>query len=98
MQRLHAAVEHLGEPGVCADLRHRETRVGERFRGAAGGQQYDSEMGESAREVDESRLVGHREQRLLDGRGHGSSYARLSGMRQDSTGRGAAGAVNVCGT
>ena len=43
MQRLHAAVEHLREPGVVADLGDRQPGAGERLRRAAGGQQPHAE-------------------------------------------------------
>ena len=55
VQRLHAAVEHLGEAGVVAHLRAPEAGVGEQLRRAAGRQDLDAERREPARELDQRR-------------------------------------------
>jgi len=62
MQRLDAAVEHLGKAGVRGDLGHRDAGVGEQLRGAAGREQPNAERGEIARELDDARLVRNRDQ------------------------------------
>ena len=72
MQRLDAAVEHFRKAGVVADLGDREPGVGQRLRGAAGGQERNAEARKPAREFDEARLVRDRKQSLRDGRGHAS--------------------------
>jgi hypothetical protein len=64
MERLDAAVEHLGKPGVARHVGHREPRFGQRLRRAAGRQQRVAARGERAREIDDAALVGDRQQRL----------------------------------
>ena len=71
MQRLHATVEHFGKAGVGGDLGDRQPGVGQRFRGAAGGQELDAERREAAREIDQAGLVGDRQQCLGDRRSQG---------------------------
>ena len=66
MQRLHAAIEHLGETGVVGDFGDVESRVDERTRGAAGRQQPHAGLTQTARKFDEAGLVGNGQQRLGD--------------------------------
>ena len=55
VQRLHAAVEHLGEAGDLGDVRHREPGLAQRRGGAAGGDDLDAELGQAARELHQRR-------------------------------------------
>jgi hypothetical protein len=64
---LDAAVEHLGETGVFADVDHREAGVAQRLGGAAGGQQFDARRGERAGEVDEAGFIRHGKQGTFNG-------------------------------
>jgi hypothetical protein len=66
VERLHSPVEHLGEPGDLRDVPHRDARLPEEPRGASGGEDLDTEAGEAPRELDDSRLVVHADQRPLD--------------------------------
>jgi hypothetical protein len=78
MQRFHAAVHHFREAGEVADIAHLQAGVADDFGGAAGGQQFDVARGERTREVEQTGLVGHGQQRASDrhrgagqrGRGH----------------------------
>ena len=63
MQRLHATVHDLGEAGEVLDRAHRDAGAGELARGAAGRDDLDAQLGEPLRELDDSALVGHRQQR-----------------------------------
>jgi len=58
VQRLDAAVEHFRKAGVLGNLGHREARVREQLRGAAGRQQLHAEPCQLARELDDAGLVG----------------------------------------
>ena len=62
VQRLHAAVEHLGKAGVLGHLGDRQAGVGQQLGGAAGGQQLDAERVQRAREFDDAGLVGDGDQ------------------------------------
>src|SRR5689334_19978001 len=62
VQRLHAAVHHLGKPGQVRHIRHREARFCQRARGAAGGDELEAARCESACEIDDAGLVGNAEQ------------------------------------
>ena len=62
MQRLHAAVHHLGKAGELGHVAHLQAGVGERLAGAAGRDQLDAVAGERAGELDQAGLVGHGEQ------------------------------------
>src|SRR5262249_26465225 len=59
VQRLHAAVEHLGEARVVGHLGDGQARVGEQLGRAAGGEQLHAERVQLAREFEDSGLVGH---------------------------------------
>ena len=63
---LHAAVHHLGEPGVVGDLPDRDAGGGDRLGSAAGGEELDPHLVEAAGEVDESGLVRDGEKGALD--------------------------------
>ncbi len=85
VQRLHAAVHHLGEAGEIGNVADLQAGVLERLRRAAGGDEISAEGGEFPRTLDEARLVGDGDQNSLYrhavgyvfrggfGRGHGDS-------------------------
>ena len=58
VQRLHAAVEHLGEARHLGHLGHRQALVGQQLGGAAGGQQLDAQRVQGLGEFDDAGLVG----------------------------------------
>ena len=58
MQRLHAAVHHLGKAGELGDVEHGEAGIGQRLAGAAGRDELDAVLGERAGEIDQAGLVG----------------------------------------
>ena len=66
MQGLDAAIEHFGKAGVIGHLGHGHALFGEQFGGAARGQNAHAERREVARKIDDARLVGNRNQCLLD--------------------------------
>ena len=68
MQRLEAAVHHLGKAGVLGDVLDGDAGVLERLGGAAGRQDLDAVRRQRAGELDEAGLVGHRDQRAPDHR------------------------------
>ena len=86
MEGLHASVEDLGEAGHFRDRRHRQPRLRQRLRGASRRDDLDAERDEAAGEVEEPRLVRHREQRAA-GRQHRQSSVKAaqcnSGRRRD---------------
>ena len=57
VERLDAAVQHLGEAGHVRHVAHVETRLAQRLRRPAGAEQLDAQLAQSAREIDEPRLV-----------------------------------------
>jgi hypothetical protein len=63
VQRLHAAVQHLGKPGDLADIAHRETHLSEGARGTSGRHELPAKLGELGGEGDQAGLVGDGEQR-----------------------------------
>ena len=90
VQRLDAAVEHLGEARVIADLGDGESRVGERLRRAPGREQPHAEPREGARELDHAGLVGNGNQRLGNRGRHGT------GLRGSRRGVSAACTCRAC--
>src|SRR6185312_5862284 len=61
MERLHAAVHHLGESSHIAHVDRGEAGAAERPRRAPGRDELPPEVGELASELDEAGLVGHGE-------------------------------------
>ena len=55
MQRLHPAVEHLGEAGDLLHRRDRDAGGAERGGGAAGGDDLPAELRQALREGDDAR-------------------------------------------
>jgi hypothetical protein len=66
VQRLDAAVEHLGEAGVRRDLGDGDAFPGQQLRGAAGGENLDAERGERPGEVNDAGLFGDADEGPLD--------------------------------
>jgi hypothetical protein len=79
MQRLDAAVEHLREARVVADLGDVEIGGDERSRGSAGREQHDAGPAKNAREFDEPGLVRDRKERAGDGSVHAAVSASVEG-------------------
>ena len=65
VQRLDAPAHDLGEAREVLDRADLEPGLAQRGRGAARGDELDAERREPARELDDPRLVGDREQRTL---------------------------------
>ena len=66
VERLHAAVEDLREPGVVLDRADVDAGAAELRRGAAGRDDLHAQLREGAREVDHAALVVDGQQRTLD--------------------------------
>jgi hypothetical protein len=66
VQRLHAAVHHLGEAGDVGHVAHLQAGIAQGAGGAAGGDQLHPALGETGGEFDHAALVGHRQQRAPD--------------------------------
>ena len=58
MQRLDAAVHHLGKAGEIADVEHGQAGIAQRFARAAGRDQLDAMAGERAGKLDNAGFVG----------------------------------------
>jgi hypothetical protein len=76
VKRLYAAAQHLGAAGELDHIGHFKARVTQSSRGAPGGYESNSELGEALAEVHESGLVGNRKEsarhparRILGGHG-----------------------------
>src|SRR5262249_26254741 len=83
MQRLDAAVHHLGRAGQLGDVEHFQPCVGQCFLGTAGRDQLDAVAREGAGEVDEPGLVGNREEGALDAAiGHATVVVIASEAKQ----------------
>src|SRR5262245_27869625 len=63
MQRLDAAVHHLGEAGDVGDVRDAEAGVAQRARRAAGRDELETPIDEGTPEFDDTCLVGYAQQR-----------------------------------
>jgi hypothetical protein len=85
VQRLDASVHDLGKAREVLDRAHLEARVGERRGGAAGRDELDAEVGETAGEVDDAALVRDGQQGAADldrgggGEGLAAFVVRLAG-------------------
>ena len=66
VQRLDAAVEHLGEAGVLRNVLHREAGVAQGFGGASGRDEFHAGSGEGLGKGKKPGLVGNGEKRALD--------------------------------
>ena len=63
VQRLHPAVEHLGEAGHLGHVHHLEAAVAEQRGSAAGGEDLHPQRVQPLRELHDSRLVVHADER-----------------------------------
>ena len=84
VERLHAAVEHLGKAGDRRHVVHRDAEFGQRRRGAAGAGDADTCGLERRGEPVEARLVEHADKDAadrddVDGRRRGSRVGRVHG-------------------
>ena len=84
MQRLHPAIEHFGKAGVFADVLHREARLAQGARRAAGGNQFHAGRGQRLGEGNQPGFVGNRKQRALNFC-HIGGYNRHTSRRSQST-------------
>ncbi len=66
VQRLHAPIHHLGKAGEVLDRAHRDPSALKLAGGATGRDDLHAQRGEATGEVDESGLVGHRQQRATN--------------------------------
>ena len=66
MQRLQAAIHHLGKPGVLGDVLDRDAGLLQGDRRAAGRQDLDAGCGQRLAELDDAGLVGDRDQGAAD--------------------------------
>jgi len=71
MQRLHAAVEHLGKTGDVGNVGDGEPGVAQRLRGAAGGDEFITGGNEGLGEIDEAGFIGNGEEGAF---GHGNEW------------------------
>ncbi len=62
MQGLDPAVHHFRKTGQLRNIRDLQPGVGNRFGGAAGGDEIDAVAGQRARKFDQPGFVGHRQQ------------------------------------
>ena len=82
MQRLHAAVEHLGKAGELGDVLHRRAPSARSAAAVPPVEINSTPMPASSRgERDEARLVGHRKQRAANARIARHSRRLSSAMR-----------------
>ena len=82
MQRLHAAVHHLGKAGDFGDPNDGQSRLLKGPCGAAGRNEVETARGEAARKVDEAGFVRNAD----EGSGHESVRGQLSGLRGQVSG------------
>src|SRR3546814_8417229 len=75
VQRLDAAVHHLGKTGEVGDVEDSMPRPTHRLRRAAGRDEFDAVTDERGGEVGKARLVADGQERAADGNeiGHGES-------------------------
>ena len=66
MECFDPTVEHFRKARVVRNLGHGDAAVAQEFRRAASRQQLNAGSGETSRKLDESRLVGHAQQRSFD--------------------------------
>ena len=66
MQRLDAAIEHLGKAGEFRNIFDGDAGIAQQLGGASGGDEFDAEGGELAREVYQAGLVGNAQDGALD--------------------------------
>jgi hypothetical protein len=91
VQRLDATIEHLGDARHIADVGDRQSRVAQRARGAAGGEQFVAPALQAASEGNQAGFVGNANQNawhegVWEARrpGAGSSLQKLDRPIRDS--------------
>ena len=84
MQGLHPAIHDLREPGMVGDVGDLEARLPQRLGGAAGGQQLDAALGQGSRQLDQSALVGNRQQSAADRAKRGWHAGQLRRLRDEA--------------
>ena len=62
VQRLDAAVHHLGKAGDVGDVGDGQAGLGQRSGGAAGGDQFEAARSQAGGQFDQSGLVGNAQQ------------------------------------
>ena len=62
MQRLHAAIEHLGKARQLGDIAHRKARVAQRLGRSTGRHQFHAKTGQYSCKLHYPCLVGHGQQ------------------------------------
>ena len=82
VQRLDAAVHHLGEAGQLGNILHGQARLAQRLGSAAGRHQFDAMLAQCLAQFDEAGLVRYGKEGALDGDvgGHGDASC-CSGCR-----------------
>ena len=58
MQGFHTAVEHFGKTGIVGNFNHGNACIGKQLRRAAGGEDFDTELGQGLGKFDCACLVG----------------------------------------
>ena len=66
VQRLHAPVHHLREPGVLRNLHARDAFFSQKFGGPTGGDNLHTHSGECFRKLDQTSFIRHGNQRTFD--------------------------------
>ena len=84
VQRLDAPVHHLGKAGEVGHVAHRQPRLAQRLRGAAGRHQLHAAPRQRAGEIDHPRLVGNGKERALDRDRRHVGLAKLGRTRRAS--------------
>ena len=77
MERLHAPVEHLGEPGDRGDIGDRQAGVAQRPRRAARRHELEAARDQAAGQLDQAGLVAHREERAARDGDAGVGHDRI---------------------
>ena len=68
---------HIREVDAVAHVLHRQARIAQCLRGAAGGEQFHAMRGQRRGEFDEAGLVGHGQQGAANG--HGRAFDQVGG-------------------
>jgi len=80
MQRLHAPVHHLGKARQVRHVLHRQRRLLDRLRRAAGRNEFDARLVQRAGEIGKARLVGDGNEGAADALDVGGVSGGLSGI------------------
>ena len=81
VQGLHAAVQHFGKACEFFDRGHGHGRTAQRRGRAAGGQDFDPEARQPARQIDNAPFVAHADERAGHG-GHAGFLAENESERR----------------